>query len=147
MGPLHREIYPYEFLFRAVNTHILMPEPLSGDVEHDKQLILNAIGRGNAWVGYDMPGSTRGFKFSGKGKTKGTMGDSIEMDAGATLQVLAPTRANIRLIRHGEIVAQAQNETTLAHMPIEPGAYRVECRIPYMGQERGWIFSNPIYLR
>ena len=146
MGPLHREIYPYEFLFRAVNTHILTPDPFTGVAEHDKQLILKAIVQGHAWVGYDMPGPTRGFKFSGKGKSKGIMGDSIEMDAGATLQVLAPGRANIRLIRHGEVVAQAQNETTLTHMSIDPGAYRVECRINYMGQERGWIFSNPIYL-
>ncbi len=48
------------------------------------------------------------------------MGDKIKMDAGATLQVLAPARANIRLIRHGEIVAQVENETTLTHMPLEP---------------------------
>lgn len=146
MGPLKREIYPYEFLFRAVNTHILTSEPLNGNVEHDKQLILNAVGRGNAWVGYDMPASTRGFKFSGKGKGKGIMGDKIKMDAGATLQILAPSRANIRLIRHGEIVAQVENETTLTYVPLDAGAYRAECTIHYMGQERGWIFSNPIYL-
>ena len=146
MGPIKREIYPYEFLFRAVNTHILTPEPFNGDVAHDKQLILNAVGQGNAWVGYDMPGSTKGFKFSGKGKGKGIMGDKIKMDTGATLQVLTPARANIRLIRHGEVVAQVENETSLTHMPLEPGAYRTECTIPYMGQDRGWIFSNPIYL-
>jgi hypothetical protein len=146
MGPIKREIFPYEFLFRAVNTHIIMPEPFSGDVEHDKQLVLDALGQGHAWVGYDMPGSTRGFKFSGKGKGKGIMGDQIKMDAGATLQILAPSRCDIRLIRHGDIVAQVKNETTLTHMPLEPGAYRAECRIPYLGQKRGWIFSNPIYL-
>jgi hypothetical protein len=146
MGPLKREIYPYEFLFRAVNTHVLTEEPLSGDVEKDKQLILKAIGAGNAWVGYDMAGSTRGFKFSGKGKDNGIMGDKIKMDAGATLQVLTPARANIRLIRHGEVVAQVENKTTLTHMPLESGAYRAECKIHFMGRERGWIFSNPIYL-
>ncbi len=37
LGPLHRIILPYEFLFRAVNTHILCEEPLTGDVEADRQ--------------------------------------------------------------------------------------------------------------
>lgn len=146
MGPISREIYPYEFLFRAVNTHVLVSEPLSGDSEHDRQLILQAIGQGHAWVGYDMPASTAGFIFSGKGLNKGIMGDEIKMDTGATLQILAPHKANIRLIRHGEVVAQVENKTTLTHVPHQPGAYRAECRISYLGQERGWIFSNPIYL-
>jgi len=146
MGPIKREIYPYEFLFRAVNTHLLLPKALSGDAAQDKQLILDAVGRGNAWVGYDMPGSTKGFKFSGQGKNKGIMGDRIKLFAGATLQVLAPARANIRLIRYGEVVKQVENETTLTHMPLEAGAYRAECTIPYLGRDRGWIFSNPIYL-
>ncbi len=146
IGPISREIYPYEFLFRAVNTHILAPEPLSGDLDDDKKMILQAIGRGNAWVGYDMPHSTKGFKFSGKGKNKGVMGDRIKMDAGATLQVRTPARADIRLIRHGEVVAQAEHETTLTHSAHEPGAYRVECEIHYMDKNRGWIYSNPIYL-
>jgi len=146
MGPIKREIYPYEFLFRAVNTHVLIPKPLSGDLDDDKKLILRAIGGGNAWVGYDMPHPTKGFKFSGKGKNKGVMGDRIKMDAGATLQVLTPARANIRLIRHGEVVAHVENETTLTHMPYKAGAYRVECEIPYLDKNRGWIYSNPIYL-
>lgn len=146
MGPIKREIYPYEFLFRQVNTHIVCPKPLSGDVAEDKHMILKSLGQGNAWVGYDMPHPTKGFKFSGKGKSKGVMGDRIKMDAGATLQVRTPARADIRLIRHGQVVAQAENETTLTHIPHEPGAYRVECEIPYMDKNRGWIFSNPIYL-
>jgi hypothetical protein len=50
------------------------------------------------------------------------------------------------LMRHGDVVAHVENKTTLTHMALEPGAYRVECTIPYMGQERGWIYSNPIYL-
>jgi hypothetical protein len=146
MGPIKREIYPYEFLFRAVNTHILTKNPLSGDLEDDKKMILRAIGRGNAWVGYDMAHPTKGFKFSAKGKNKGVMGDRIMMDAGATLQVRTPARADIRLIRHGETVSQVENETTLIYLASEPGAYRVECEIPYKDKNRGWIYSNPIYL-
>lgn len=147
MGPIKRTIFPYEFLFRAVNTHVLVKDELTGDVEHDRALILHAIGKGNSWVGYDMPHPTKGFRFSGKGVNKGIVGDEIRLGAGATLQALAPARANIRLIHEGEVVAQVENEENLTHMPVKPGAYRVECTIPYEGAERGWIYSNPIYLK
>jgi hypothetical protein len=62
MGPIHRVIFPYEFLFRAVNTHVLIPEPLSGDVERDRERIFAAIRRGHSFVGYDLPASTSGFR-------------------------------------------------------------------------------------
>jgi hypothetical protein len=120
MGPIHRVIYPYEFLFRAVNTHVLTKKPLTGELEYDKRSLLQAIGRGHSWVGYDMAHPTKGFRFSGQGTNK---------------------------IRHGQVVAEIEGETNLTHIPIEPGAYRAECYIPYQGKERGWIFSNPIYLR
>ncbi len=45
VGPIKREIYPYEFLFRAVNTHVLTSEPLRGEVAHDNKLILDAVGQ------------------------------------------------------------------------------------------------------
>lgn len=145
-GPIKRIIFPYDFLFRAVNTHILTAQPLNGDFHHDKRLVLDAIGKGHAWVGYDMAHATKGFRFTGQGVNKGGMGDKVQLDAGATLQIALPTKANIRLIRHGKVVAQAQNSTHLTHIPVEEGAYRVECTIHYEGKERGWIYSNPIYL-
>jgi hypothetical protein len=147
LGPIRREVYPYEFLFRAVNTHVLLPEPLSGDIEKDRRLLLWAIGRGNSWVGYDMAGKTGDFRFTAQGENKGVPGDEMPLGFGATLQVRAPARCRIRIIRHGAVVAEVERETNLAYIPDTPGAYRVECYIPYEGQERGWIFSNPIYLR
>lgn len=146
LGPITRIIFPYEFLFRAVNTHILTSQPLNGDFHHDKRLVLEAIGKGNSWIGYDMACSTKGFRFTGQGVNKGRMGDRIRLDAGATLQIAVPQKATIRLVRHGRVVAQAQNSTHLTHIPVEEGAYRVECLIQYEGKERGWIYSNPIYL-
>lgn len=147
LGPIHREIYPYEFLFRAVNTHLLMPQALTGQVESDKRYILRALGRGNCWVGYDMAHPTHDFRYSVQGTKRGIMGDEVVLGHGATLQVSAPTRCRIRLIRHGAVVAEVDKETNLTFMPAEPGAYRVECLLPYEGAERGWIYSNPIYLR
>jgi len=145
-GPIHRIIFPYEFLFRAVNTHILIPEPLNGDLAHDKRLILQAIGKGHSWVGYDMARPTKGFRFTGQGANKGQIGDAIRLDVGATLQIKTPQKAHIKLVHHGKVIAQTENDTHLTHIPIEEGAYRVECTIPYEDAERGWIYSNPIFL-
>jgi predicted metal-dependent phosphoesterase TrpH len=145
-GPITREIFPYEFLFRAVNTHLLTPTPLTGDLHKDRMMIHNALGQGHAWVGYDMPRPSKGFRFSGKGRQAGIMGDRIRMDVGATLQAHAPARAHMRLICHGEVVAESVNSNTLTYTPLDTGAYRVECLIDYLGQPRGWIYSNPIYL-
>lgn len=147
VGPFQREIFPYEFLFRAVNTHVLLPEPLSGEMERDRRLLLKAIGRGHSWVGYDMTGKTDAFRFTVQGTKNGIMGDEFQFGMGATLQIRTPARCRIRVIRHGMVVAEVERESNLTYIPSEPGAYRVECLIPYEGHERGWIYSNPIYLR
>lgn len=147
LGPIHREVYPYEFLFRAVNTHVLLDKPLTGGVEQDRRMLLEAIGRGHSWVGYDMPGRTDGFRFTVQGERNGIVGDELKFGLGATLQVRAPARCRIRIIRHGAVVAEVERESNLTYIPSEPGAYRVECLIPFEGRERGWIYSNPIYLR
>lgn len=145
-GPIHRIIYPYDFLFRAVNTHLLLPKPLGGDLPEDKRLILEAVGQGRGWIGYDMAAPTKGFRFSGQGTNKGTMGDKVQLDVGATLQVKTPEKARIKLIHRGSLVAEVLHDTHLTHIPVEEGAYRVECSINYEGARRGWIYSNPIYL-
>jgi hypothetical protein len=146
MWMLTREIFPYEFLFNTINTHILTQREFSGDFEEDKGLVLQAIANGNSWVGYDLPGRTTGFRFSGQSRTKGIMGDDVKLGAGATLQVRTPRKSHIRLIHNGDIVADCPNDTNLTYIPIEPGPYRAECLLPYKGQERGWIYSNPIHL-
>lgn len=145
-GPLKFVVYPYEDMFRAVNTHILLPEPLTGDFQADKPRVLQAIGRGNSWVGYDLPHPTQGFRFSGQSRTKGVMGQEVKMDAGATLQVITPTKAEIRIMHNGKVAAEIKDHVSLTHIPLEPGAYRAECYIQFQGKRRGWIFSNPIYL-
>ena len=43
MGPLRRIIFPYEFHFRAVNTHLLIKSPLSGELDLDRKLIYEAL--------------------------------------------------------------------------------------------------------
>ncbi len=147
MGPLRRVIFPYEFLFNAINTHVLVPEALSGDVSRDRERIFAAIRRGQGFIGYDLPAPTRGFRFNAQSEQGVVgMGESVKLRYGVTLQIHLPQSASIRLIYRGREVSRWDRTRTTVHTVTEPGAYRVEVYIPYRGKLRGWIFSNPIYV-
>src|SRR5512139_1738512 len=102
MGLLQRVIFPYDFHFRTVNTHVFIPEPLTGDVPSDKKMIYEALAAGRCFVGYDLPGSTHGFIFKARGlESSAIMGDEIPHKGGVTLQAHLPKPADIRLIKDG----------------------------------------------
>jgi hypothetical protein len=148
MGPIHRTIFPYDFHFRTINTHLFTPEPLSGDLAKDQKMIYQALKDGHCFVGYDLPASTRGFRFTAQ-SSHGTawMGDDLAIEGSATLQVLLPIETECSLIKDGALVKTWNNKKICTYITNEPGIYRIECTIPYLGKNRGWIYSNPIYLR
>jgi PHP domain len=148
LGPLHKTLFPYEFHFRCINTHVFIPSALTGDVKTDRRLILEALAGGRAFIGYDLPASTRGFRFSAQGKdSTAWMGEEISSRNGVTLQIRLPLPTECRLVRDGKVIKSWQNRETCTHITTEPGAYRVEAYIEYKGRRRGWIFSNPIYVK
>jgi hypothetical protein len=147
MGPLRRTLFPYEFHFRAINTHLITPTPLSGDLVDDRRLILEALASGHAFIGYDLPASTRGFRFTAQGKDcKAWMGGEISAQNGITIQIRLPQPTECHLIKDGKPVKTWQKRETCMHITTETGVYRVEAYLQYQGQRRGWIFSNPIYV-
>ncbi len=141
-------LFPYEAHFRAVNTHVLLERPLSGRLEDDRDAIYAALAAGHAFVANDLLGAARGFRFraQGAGHTA-RMGDEIRLDGGITLQVRLPARARLRLLRDGQPVGLWPNAEVLAYPVREPGVYRVEAYRRAWGRWRGWIYSNPIYVR
>jgi hypothetical protein len=148
LGPIRGVIYPYEFHFRAVNTHVLLAEPLSGDVNTDKKLIYEAMSQGHCFIGYDLPASTRGFRFTAQGLEKtAVMGDELPAKNGVTLQAKLPSAAEIHLLKDGQVIQKWKNKMSGTHITTEPGVYRVEAYRKYLGKLRGWIYSNPIYVR
>ncbi len=148
LGPLHRIIFPYDFHFRGINTHLLLPQPLSGEFEPDKRSILEALAAGHCFVGYDLPGSTRGFNFTAQGREAvGLMGDEISAHGSVTLQAHLPALADVRLIKDGQPIRSFRHQQVCTHITAEPGVYRIEAYRSYLGRRRGWIFSNPIYVR
>jgi hypothetical protein len=148
MGPFKRVLFPYEFHFQAINTHILTPEPFIGEIEADKELVYKALKRGNAFIGYDLPASTNGFNFKAQGlNSKATMGEEISSTNGVTLQIRLPLRTQCHLLKDGEIIKTWEDRDSCTYITTESGVYRAEVYIEYRGKQRGWIFSNPIYVR
>jgi hypothetical protein len=172
IGPLRRRFLPYEHCARALNTHVLVDEPFMGAkadaaldckaeaVQHDRDLLHAALRAGHCWLGYDLIAPTRGFRFDavqvpcGQAVPHGqrpqaTMGDHLPpppVGWETAFRVRLPAAGHIRLLRGGHMVAEAQGRR-LDYRSAEAGVYRVEVRRPFWGRWRGWIYSNPIYVR
>jgi hypothetical protein len=148
LGPLRRVLFPFDFHFRCINTHLLVPRPLNGDLFEDRRMIMDAFRQGHAFIGYDLPAPTRGFRFTAQGKDgQVSMGDEMHCHEGVTLQIRLPRRTECRLLRDGKLVKTWNKRENCTYITSDPGVYRVEVYIPFRGRRRGWIFSNPIYIR
>jgi hypothetical protein len=160
LGPLSRVLFPYRDLFSAVRTHLLLNEPLSRNGEEAKSQVLEALRHGHCFVAYDHIGDTTGFRFSAiDAESKilftttttepyASQGDEISFGALKMIEltISTPQRAEIRLLKDGQVIATVRS-TQLSHIATEPGVYRVECYRVFKTRWRGWIYSNPIYIR
>jgi hypothetical protein len=148
LAAIHRVIFPYEFHFRTVNTHVIVADSLSGEVNADKKAIYAELAEGHCFVGYDLPASTRGFRFTAQGHDKAViMGDELPAKGGVTLQAKFPSEAEIHLLKDGNVIQTWKNSKSITHITTEAGVYRLEAYRKYLGKLRGWIYSNPIYVR
>jgi hypothetical protein len=147
LGLLHKTIFPYTYHFSAINTHVLTTGPLTGNMTHDRKMVFDSFEAGHCFIGYDLPRSTRGFRFSAQSsETSVIMGDTISSDGIVTLRGQFPSSAKIKLIKDGECIKLFSGET-FSYATNEMGIYRVEAYRRFLGKLRGWIFSNPIYLK
>ena len=148
MGPFSKTIFPYQFHFQCVNTHLLLEQTLNGNWEEDKRQIMSTLREGRAFVGYDLPASTRGFRFNAQGRLQqAQMGETIRISDGITIQVKLPQRGSCKLIKDGQTIKEWENREHYTYITRETGVYRVEASIYFRGAERTWIVSNPIYIR
>jgi hypothetical protein len=148
LGPFKRTVFPYLFHFQAINTHVFLPKPLSGNLSDDKEIIYSAFRQGHVFVGYDLPHPTKGFNFLGTGKkSRVIMGDETNLSDTITLQITLPKIAECILIKDGNKIKSWDKQQVCTYTVKEPGVYRVEVYTNYKGLRRGWIYSNPIYIR
>ncbi len=74
------------------------------------------------------------------------MGDEAMLSPGARLVARFPVPCHIRLKNSGKTVFERTGDE-LEYVVEQPGVYRVEGWLELGGEERGWIYSNPIYVR
>jgi PHP domain len=148
MGPLRRTVFPYEFHFNAINTHVYVPRPLGTDAASDGNMILDALRHGHCFIGYDLPSPTRGFSFTAHGMQQvAQMGDELDSKGGVTIKIRLPRRTECVLFKDGKPIRSWHDRDLCTHITSEPGVYRLETYIHYLGMQRGWIYSNPVYVR
>lgn len=147
LGPVRKVIFPYEWHFRAVNTHLLLPEPLSGDLSTDRNLVYAALRQGRAFLANDLLTPARGFRFTAQGQGKEVHpGESLPLNGGVTLKARLPRKAEIRLHRYAEVIQTWKHHEVMAYTATQPGTYWLEVLLFRWGHKRTWILSNPIYI-
>ncbi len=134
------DLDPYAVSFRNLSTHILAPWL-------DESSLRIALRSGRVYVSHDWMCDPTGFRFGWtSAEGRGRIGDEVKLAPGLELDAWFPAECHIRLLRGGRLVA----ESTSGRMerPVEePGVYRVEGWLTVDGEERPWIYSNPIYVR
>ena len=142
---------PYSRSFLNVSTHILAPE-LS------ETSLRDALRAGHAYVSHDWMCDPTGFRFElidparsradagAKSEHRAVMGDLVTFTAGMRLVAEFPAPCRIRLIKSGKSIDERSGARMEFAIP-STGVYRLEGWLELAGEERGWLYSNPIYLR
>ena len=151
------DLDPYFRSFLNVSTHILAPELSEASIRA-------ALKSGHAYVSHDWMCDPTGFtfeavrpepsasdNFGGKSPraaqpARVVMGDEIKFAPGLKLAARFPLECKARLLKDGKVVAE-QRQSLFEHSLTGAGVYRVEGWLTIDGEERGWIYSNPIYVR
>lgn len=122
------------------STHLLV-------TEFTEPAVREALRAGHAYVANDELCDPTGFTF-GAVNNLGVfpMGDAAPLAGKTRVTALLPVPAKLRLLLNG-VVVQETTGTNLTYEAKEAGAYRLEARLAVDGEERPWIYSNPVSLR
>ena len=143
-----RRLFSFEFAFRALRTHVLLAEKLSGEAASDQRMILQALRRGRSYVSLDLWQDPSGFCFAAFDEARrATMGEEFERRGPALWEVKLPAAGRFRLIRNGRIIYEERRRAYAQRDLDLPGVYRVEADQYVRGRWRPWIYSNPIWVR
>ncbi len=135
------DLDPYERSLRYVTTHILAAQLTEPDVRE-------ALRRGHAYVAHDWLCDPSGFAFGeGEGgKLRAVMGDVVSLGKGLKLRAETPVRCTLKLFHNGIEIKTAISDR-IEFEPKIAGVYRLEAWLTLDGEQRPWIYANPIYVR
>jgi hypothetical protein len=148
---LNVKIDPYKTTFGVARAHVL----ISKDKPFNKDTLIEAIKRGQYFVGFDALGDTSGFEFTASGgAVTADEGGEIPLGSGVTLKADTHSGRTCRFVvyRNGEVFFESTDEYAAeTRVSVsQPGTYRVEVyqnRPGSLFSGFPWIISNPIYIR
>jgi len=143
-----RTVFPFEYAFRTIRTHVLLPQALTGELEKDRAAVLAALKQGRSYISFDRWNDPRGFKFDiFDASRRVSMGEEITRSGPLLVEAKLPRRGCIRLIRNGRIIREERGRAYLERDVDLPGVYRLEVDQRVCGRWRPWIYTNPIWVR
>jgi hypothetical protein len=129
---------PYERSLSYVTTHLLVSEVSEASVRQ-------ALKQSRAYVAHDWLADPTGFAFIAErdGRRAGVIGDDVRLVRGLRLRAAAAAAGRFRLFHNGRPIREADSDR-IAFDVTEEGVYRVEVWLEVDGEQRPWIYSNPI---
>ena len=121
----------------------------SGIFERDKRNVIYALKQGRNFIANDLLANANGFRFNiaEHNSTPLEMGQMGKYNNKLMLEVNVPDHAEVHIIQNGQAIRKTNGKGLMTFPIISSGVYRVECFRRSRGEKRGWIFSNPIYIR
>ena len=142
-----RKVFPFDFAFRTIRTHVLLAEPLTKNAAADQTAILAALKQGQSYVSLDLWNDPTGFSFTVyDDKKRAWPGGDFMRQGQAILEAKLPHPGRISLIRDGRLIKEEHRRAALQWDVDLPGVYRVQAQQKVAGRWRPWIYSNPIWV-
>lgn len=145
----------YTSQFELLHDIIVTKTPFSGSYWPDREILLDALRRGNYYVAFSGLEPARGFLFTAEsGKSSVTMGDSIKLSGDVKLSVSLPDTdlVTTQIVRDGKVIRTYEDIGSVTLTVSTPGVYRVQVfqhrvMLPFFTKRSfPWILSNPIYV-
>ena len=136
-GPLGGTVGTYKEIFRLFSNHVLARE-----LRED--LIVDAILKGRVYSVFDYLGDASGFQMSygrDADSVRAIVGERAAYDPEATLEIVVPLEAEIRLVVDGTVAAEVRGKRLAQRLP-GPGV----CRAEVLRGGRLWILPSPIFV-
>ena len=149
LGLFKVRVFSYRYLFRTINTYVVLESELSREYHPARKQIIDALRDGHCYVSFDSLSPGEGFHFyATAGEETVPMGAETVYSKGIKLHVKTPSeRSLIRLIHDGSLDRQEIGQELIINPP-GPGLYRIEVYYrPRLARPRPWIYSNPIFIR
>jgi len=125
---------------RNTSHHILARELTDSGIHE-------SLAEGHVYLAHDWLCDPTGFSFIAQNALGAfEIGDTAPILGETRLEAILPVPAKIKLLRNGAVIATA-NDSKIAFDAKEEGDYRLAAWLNVAGEDRPWIFSNPIRIR